>query len=577
MPTDVIGLTSGATTVSAGYWNTCAVTAAGALRCWGSNQYGQMANGTRSIYSTPINVVGLSDTLVTTGWTITGAPAINRADHTATLLHTGKILVVGGSAGGTITAQAELYDPATNTWSATGGLNTPRTQHTAVLLQDGRVLVAGGNNSGAALASAELYDPATGTWTVTGSMQAARFAHVSIPLLNGSVLVAGGTGTGGSTYLASAELYDPAAGSWSNTNSLPSGGLIRHSATLLQNGQVLVAGGYNGAHQTTAYLYNPGSGTWGSTGSLNGARGLHTATLLQDGRVLLSGGGNSSTVYTSADVFNPAAGTWSLSGNMSTARYHHAATLLSDGRVLVTGGSTGSISLDSTEVYNPVTGTWSTTEAMLGGSRRNHNALLLPNGKVLAIGGSSTASAEVYQPASVSLYGFQRMSHIAIPSGLPMPPSPADGLVAPPENAIPAPPDSESDTPMPVMVERIWLPLVLQDAGADNGTLQQILSFTDTAHLATSVPNPPEPDNSTPAPPAASWQFTTTQASPAVEAVIPAVIDRIWLPIVLQDARPSSDSTEVDLSQVAPLPSGEADTAKASNHRDRTVQRVRID
>jgi hypothetical protein len=115
------------------------------------------------------------------------------------------------------TATAELYDPASGTWTATGSLDTGRTDHAATLLQNGMFLVAGGfgrpktDGSGAGpnftpLASAELYNPASGTWTATGSLNRKRYRHTATLLQNGRVvLVAGGVGTNG-RLLASAEL-----------------------------------------------------------------------------------------------------------------------------------------------------------------------------------------------------------------------------------------------------------------------------------------------------------------------------------------------------------------------------------
>src|SRR5205814_503760 len=153
----------------------------------------------------------------------------------------GMVLVAGGAdSNGTVSASAELYDPASGTWSATGSLNTARAIHTATLLQNGMVLVAGGfDDINIPLAIAELYDPASGTWAATGIPTFAT--RRSSELLIGIVLVAGGAECSGAV-LASAELYNPASGTWTLTGSLNTARYY-HTATLLPKGEVLVAGG----------------------------------------------------------------------------------------------------------------------------------------------------------------------------------------------------------------------------------------------------------------------------------------------------------------------------------------------
>ncbi len=252
-------------------------------------------------------------------WTFTGNLNTGRGDHTVTLLSDGHVLVAGGyaSIGPVLTNSAELYDPDTGTWSATGNLNTARYFHTATLLPNGKVLVAGGFKSGFNgnfLNSAELYDPDTGTWSTTGNLNTGRTAHTATLLANGKVLVAGGYNGFfplGSTALNSAELYDPDTGTWSTTGNLNTG-RTAHTATLLANGKVLVAGGFDVAvggydgfdDLNSAELYDPDTGTWSSSGNLNTGRTAHTATLLANGKVLVAGGGDGLSALNSAELFD---------------------------------------------------------------------------------------------------------------------------------------------------------------------------------------------------------------------------------------------------------------------------------
>jgi N-acetylneuraminic acid mutarotase len=147
-------------------------------------------------------------------------------------------------------------------WSATGPLavtfSTALADMSATLLADGKVLLTGGTAAPSAQ-PCELYDPATNSWTVTGSLNFERSVHTATLLANGRVLVVGGVGSAQNfIQISSAEIYDPAAGTWSLTASLP-GPLSNHTATLLKNGQVLVAGGDTPRIQGTAaaQLYVP--------------------------------------------------------------------------------------------------------------------------------------------------------------------------------------------------------------------------------------------------------------------------------------------------------------------------------
>jgi hypothetical protein len=350
-------------------------------------------------------------------WTLTASMNALRVDDTATVLPDGEVLVAGGDSTGT---SAELYNPATGTWTLTGSLITPTYSATATLLTDGDVLVAGGG--GTTTDTAELYNPATGTWALTGNLHTNREDQTATLLNNGEVLVAGGFSENAPfTELSSAELYNPATGTWTPTGSL-STAVFDATATLLENGKVLVAGGVTttGSAVTAAELYNPATGKWTPTGSMNAARAGGNATLLPNGDVLATSGFGIGTENGGpfAELYTPATGQWSPAINGLPSLYGcsgvlacfgSSATLLGDGDVLVAGGDAGlaSNSHSSSEavLYNPTANSWTTTGS-LNVSRLFQTASLLQNGQVLVAGGESFAkhaptgvvSAELYTP-----------------------------------------------------------------------------------------------------------------------------------------------------------------------------------
>jgi hypothetical protein len=194
-------------------------------------------------------------------FTATVSPmSIFRAAATATLLPNGEVLIAGGSlaAGGNAGNSADLYNPNTGEFAPTGTMSVAREFAAAVLLPSGKVLVTGGTNNSAAPAtsSAEFYNPGTGGFTATtNSMTAPRVFQTATVLPNGNVLIAGGaaspdplTGLPNNVILSTAELYAPAAGTFTATGNMMTTGRAIMTATLLPNGLVLVAGGSNSVH-----------------------------------------------------------------------------------------------------------------------------------------------------------------------------------------------------------------------------------------------------------------------------------------------------------------------------------------
>src|SRR5438132_7207783 len=139
-----------------------------------------------------------------------------------------------------------VWAQAPGTWASMADLNQPRAEHTATLLTNGTVLIAGGRDAaGQPLASAEIFDPATGGYRLLASpLPAPVWGHTANRLSDGTVLIAGGTGDGG-LPVAAAQLFDPATGAFSALDSM-STPRARHTATLLRDGRVVLVGGTDG-------------------------------------------------------------------------------------------------------------------------------------------------------------------------------------------------------------------------------------------------------------------------------------------------------------------------------------------
>ena len=352
----------------------------------------------------------------------TGDMTRGRSFHTATALVDGRVLTAGGYSYGYPIKNADLFDPSSGAFASTGSMSRARGFDTATRLVDGRVLVTGGdplawNFDGPYIDSAELYDLATGAFVPTGSMSTGRNLHTATLLLDGRVLIAGGDGRG-TQSLSSAELYDPATGTFSPAGSML-GPRAFHTATRLADGRVLLTGGtsdgWAGANfLATAEIFDPTTDTFSATGPLAELRGSHTATLLEDGRVLITGGtGDGARSLDSAEIYDPKTGRFTLTGNMAQGRTFQEATLLSDGGVLVTGGDPAGWDyagpfLASAEIYDPRTGTFRATGSMTD-HLTNHTATLLLDGRVLIAGGfdgsADVTAAEIYDVTTGTFRG----------------------------------------------------------------------------------------------------------------------------------------------------------------------------
>lgn len=241
-----------------------------------------------------------------------------------------------------------------------------------------------------------------GVVRTTQPLHVARSLHTATVLLDGRVLIAGGMVSEG-RGLDSAELFDPDTESFKLTGNLRSRRL-EHSATLLMDGRVLIAGGWDRNVLDTAELFDPESGTFSETGQMTTPRSGFTATRLQNGTVLFTGGYDNRTrqFLSSAEIYDPDTGVFAAVGAMHSARLAHTAILLNDGSVLIAGGGTFDDVWDTAERYDPQTGTFTSAGNLLA-PRYKHAAALLPDGDVLILGGADQqdwtgqyTSAEVY-------------------------------------------------------------------------------------------------------------------------------------------------------------------------------------
>jgi hypothetical protein len=321
------------------------------------------------------------------------------------LLNNDKVLVVGGN---NYLWATELYDQGTGTFSQTGDLSEVRQYgHTATRLLNGKVLITGGINVDYHTTNkAELYDPTTGTFSVTGDMHYARVGHTATLLSNGKVLIAGGSqdGLGG---VQTSEIYDPATGGFSLTGQMHYARGYHQAILLSNNNVLLLGGGKTNANDpdpgTTVELYEPSSGSFSLVGNLNEKMIYHTATLLPNGKILIAGGYNDNGLISQAELYNPGTNTATFTGSLINLRSNHTATLLPNGKVFIVGGRNGNDYLTSSELYDFNSGVFVPTGPMNIG-RADHAVALLTNGKVLVAGGGDPANtAELYDPTNSML------------------------------------------------------------------------------------------------------------------------------------------------------------------------------
>jgi hypothetical protein len=265
-----------------------------------------------------------------------------------------------------------------------------RTEHTATVLKDGRVLIVGGRTdtgSPPTTGKTSFYDPKTGALTDGPPLKLARMNHSATLLNDGRVLVVGGASQSG-IAIASTELYDPTGNSWSDGPSMPS---VRmgQSATVLASGDVLIAGGFAyGAHLGSMMLFKPGTpGTWSSVAAvLTTARSAYATVRLSSGKVLFIGGAADTDILDTIEIFDPSSGAITVAAaKLTEKRNLPTANLLGNGKIIVVGGNDAK----HDDLYDPGTDKV-TALSHLGDPPQRHASVTLLDGRVLVCGSDFT-------------------------------------------------------------------------------------------------------------------------------------------------------------------------------------------
>src|SRR5882724_63491 len=317
---------------------------------------------------------------------------VPRTGHAATVLADGRVLITGGRDGaGTIVATAEIFDPATETSTAVGALVTARVSHTATLLPNGRVLIAGGIDAIGSLSSAEIFDPANpgaGFRVLSATMGAVRARHTATLLKDGTVLIAGGDVAG------TAEIFDPTTETFSSTLLTMAAPRIGHTATLFSNDSVLLAGGNTDSME----LFTPADQKFTLDSQVMSA--VHTgqeAISLSDTRLFFFGGDALNTI----EEFNPSADTLAVDGTMDAPA--SSTTLLANGKILVLRPDLAGLYEPDAVAPNPAFTTFDET-SVPGTSillRSGQTATELPGDKTILVAGGANAQSQLSQSTAL--------------------------------------------------------------------------------------------------------------------------------------------------------------------------------
>ncbi|MBI2393821.1 MAG: hypothetical protein HYV09_29890 [Deltaproteobacteria bacterium] len=324
--------------------------------------------------------------------------AFARADHTASVIASGRVLVVGGeSFGSSVLSAAEIFDPVTRTWTIAKATATSRTLHSATVLASGKVAVFGGATGAltgypTATSTVEVYDPATDVWSAGAPLSVQRYSHVSALLSpSGAVLVAAGIDAVSHGHLLDAEVWDATKSTTTAVTNAASSYHARGAAFGFGTNRVLLVGSDN-ENDSTGDVYDGATNQFAAAPALSAGRSFAAYVGLADGRVLVAGGRilSASTIVSSAEMFSPTGGAFGAANAMPGPKLGAAGAALTTSRILIAGGVAADSSTTpetATYLYDVASGKWSSAGA-LAAERLRAAMAPLPGGAALITGGT---------------------------------------------------------------------------------------------------------------------------------------------------------------------------------------------